>query len=218
MDDQLLASTFLFRYAVPCLRRETLWTAKGTELGEEFRLPSLAELDGNRAYADVRTAWSDAGLAFSLRVEGKRQQAWCRENRLEDSDGFHVWLDTRDTHNIHRAGRFCHHFVFLPSGGGSRQEEAVAEPLLINRARENPRPVRPGMLKARSEKRVNGYLLEAFVPTAALTGFEPAEHPRLGFFYAVADRELGPQTFSIGREFPFEEDPSVWGTLELQKG
>jgi hypothetical protein len=165
----------------------------------------------------VRAAWNDTGLAFWVRVEGKRQTVWCRENRLEDSDAFHVWLDTRDTHNIHRAGRFCHHLVFLPNGGGNRQEEAIAEQLLINRARENPRPIRPGVLKARGEKRVDGYLLEAFVPAAALTGFEPAEHPKLGFFYAIQDRELGPQTYSIGREFPYDEDPSVWGTLELAK-
>jgi hypothetical protein len=26
---------------------------------------------------------------------------------------------------------------------------------------------------------------------------------------------LGWQTFSVGNEFPFQEDPSVWGTLEL---
>jgi hypothetical protein len=217
MTDQLLAPTFLFRFSVPCLRRDSLWTAKGAELGEEYRLPCFAELDGGRTYADVRAAWGDAGLAFTIRVEGKRQPTWCRENRLEDSDGFHIWLDTRDTHNIHRAGRFCHHLVFLPNGGGSRQEEAVAEQLLINRARENPKPVRPGVLQVRGEKRVDGYLLEAFVPAAAITGFDPAEHPRLGFFYAIKDRELGPQTFSIGREFPYEEDPSVWGTLELQK-
>jgi hypothetical protein len=44
------------------------------------------------------------------------------------------------------------------------------------------------------------------------------EHPRLGFCYAVMDRELGWQTFTVGPEFPFAEDPSLWGTLELEKG
>ena len=46
-------------------------------------------------------------------------------------------------------------------------------------------------------------------------GFEPAEHPRLGFTYAVIDRELGEQTFSVGRPMPYDEDPSLWATLEL---
>jgi hypothetical protein len=29
------------------------------------------------------------------------------------------------------------------------------------------------------------------------------------------DRELGWQTFTVGRELPFAEDPSLWGTLDL---
>jgi hypothetical protein len=37
----------------------------------------------------------------------------------------------------------------------------------------------------------------------------------LGFSYAVMDRELGWQTFTVASEFPFDEDPSLWGTLEL---
>jgi hypothetical protein len=87
--------------------------------------------------------------------------------------------------------------------------------LLINRARESPKPIRQGLLRVRSEKRVDGYLLEAFLPAAALTGFDPAEHPRLGFTYAVIDRELGDQTFSCGPEFSYQDDPSLWASLEL---
>ena len=62
------------------------------------------------------------------------------------------WIDTRDTHNIHRAARFCHYFVFLPSGGGNRLADPVAAQMLINRAREQADPVRPGMLGVRSRK------------------------------------------------------------------
>ena len=91
----------------------------------------------------------------------------------------------------------------------------MAEQLLINRARENAKPVRPGLLKVRGEKRIHGYLLECHIPAAALTGFDPDEHRNLGFTYAVADREFGEQTFICGGEFPYREDPSLWGTLEL---
>ena len=48
-----------------------------------------------------------------------------------------------------------------------------------------------------------------------MMGFEPGEHPRLGFTYAVIDRELGEQTFSVGRPMPYDEDPGLWATLEL---
>ena len=206
---------FLFRLSVPCLYQQELWTDRGIQLGQDYRLPDFGRLEGRAAFADVRVAWSQAGLAFTVRVAGKRQRPWCRETRLDDSDGLQVWIDTRATQNIHRASRFCHRFVFLPAGGGRTLEESVADQLLINRARENAKPVRPGGLKIRSEKRVDGYVLEAHVPAAALTGYDPEEHKRLGFTYAISDRELGCQTLSVGPEFPFRDDPSLWSALEL---
>lgn len=217
MSDSLLAPTFLFRFSARCLYRPSLWSDKGVELDEKYVLPCFGELENRPLFADLRGAWSEAGLCFTVRVTGKKQPPWCRPTRLEDSDGLHLWIDTRDTHNIHRASRFCHGFVFMPAGGGRRLDEPLAAPMLINRARENPKPVAEKVLQARSEQRIDGYLLEARIPAAALTGFDPEEHPRLGFSYAVVDRELGWQTFSVGREFPFVEDPSLWGTLELAR-
>ena len=216
MTEPLLPPRILFRFSIPCLHlAPSLWTPRGVQLGEEYRLASFAELDGSPQFADLRMAWSETGLVFNLRVSGKRQSLWCRESQMDDSDGLHVWIDTRDTHNIHRAGRFCHRFAFLPTGGGRRLEEPAAAPLLINRARENPKPAEAKHLKVRSEKRIDGYLLEAFIAAEALTGYDPAASPRLGFTYSISDRELGLQTFSVGDEFPYQEDPSLWGTLEL---
>lgn len=215
MTETLLAPTFLFRFAVPCRHFEPLWPAKGTELGPEYALPSFGELEGRPKFADVRAAWSQEGLLLTVQVAGKKQNVWCRASRPEDSDGLHVWIDTRDTHNIHRASRFCHRFALLPAGGGSAETQPAARLLMINRARENPKSVADSTLGIRARVRSGGYALQAYLPAAALTGFDPAEHPRLGFTYAVIDRELGWQTFTMGPEFPFDEDPSLWGSLEL---
>jgi len=186
-------------------------------LTDEHVLPSFGELESRRLFGDLRVAWSEDGLSFSLRVQGKKQTPWCRASRAEDSDGLHVWIDTRDTHNIHRASRFCHRFLFLPFGGGRRRDEPVATLVPINRAREQPKPLGQTVPSVLSEKRVDGYALKAHIPAAAMTGFDASEHPRLGFTYAVIDRELGWQTFTVGPEYPFTEDPSLWGTLELVK-
>jgi hypothetical protein len=215
MSEPLLASTFLFRFSVPCRRCDPLWSAEGLELGPHHALPSFGELEGRPKFADLRTAWSEDGLLFTLRVSGKRQNVWCRSSRIEDSDGLHVWIDTRDTHNIHRASRFCHRFAFLPTGGGSAENLPLGRLLVIDRARENPKSVADSTLRVRAVVSAGGYTLQAHIPAAALTGFEPLEHPRLGFTYAVVDRELGWQTFSMGPEFPIDEDPSLWGSLEL---
>ena len=46
----------------------------------------------------------------------------------------------------------------------------------------------------------------------------PRSQPRLGFTYAVLDRERGLQTFSAGPALPYEEDPSCWAELQLVGG
>lgn len=217
MTDSLLAPRFLFRFAAPLHRQDPIWSATGVKLSEAHRLIPWAELDGQRCYADVRAAWSEAGLAFTVEVTGKQQPCWCRETRLEDSDGLQVWIDTRDTHNVHRANRFCHRYTFLPAGTGRNHTQPMADQLIINRAKENAPAVRPQMLKVWSELREGGYRLAAHLPKEALAGFDPVEHPKLGFTYALFDRELGLQTFSAGLAYPFQEDPSVWATLEMVK-
>ncbi|MCC6493593.1 MAG: hypothetical protein IT424_11300 [Pirellulales bacterium] len=215
IDASLLPPRQFFRFSADVLRADGLESPKGFSLDESYALPALGELDGRTAFADVRMAWNPAGLAWQITVAGKTQLPWCRDSRWEDSDGLQVWIDTRATLNVHRASRFCHRFVYLPRGGGPAGEEPLADQLLINRAKENARPVRPRELTVRATTTGGGYTLWAFASTAALGGYDPAQQPRLGFTYAVFDRERGLQTFSAGPEFPYEEDPSCWSELRL---
>ena len=215
MSDSLLPNRFAFRFAVPCAHRSPLWSEK--PLDPKYRLVSLAELEGLKSPSEVRAAWSEEGLVFTAIVQGKQQPPWCRSTRSDDSDGVQFWIDTRDVHNVHRASRFCHRFLVMPTGAGGRLDQPVALWLPINRAREQPRAIAPGEIKVRSGKRPDGYWIDLLLPASALTGFDPAEHPRLGFNYAIIDRELGEQTLSVGSPMPYQEDPSLWPTLELVK-
>lgn len=212
---RLLTPTFLFRFSAPCAYRAE--AVEPIRLTERDALPAFAALDGQPPLAEVRAAWSERGLAFTVEVRGKQQHPWCRESQPDSSDGVRLWIDTRDTHNVHRATRFCHQFVFLPAGRGPNLDEPVAEQLAIHRARDQARAVPPGVLAARKERRRGGYVLDLFVPGQALTGWDPAEHRKLGFTYAVLDRELGEQVFVGSAELPYREDPSLWGTLELER-
>jgi hypothetical protein len=36
-------------------------------------------------------------------------------------------------------------------------------------------------------------------------------------YYHIRDQELGDQFLSVGWEFPFADDPSLWAVLELVK-
>jgi hypothetical protein len=214
----LLAPRYLFRFAVPVARHMPIWKPAGVALDESYRLLNLAELDRGsdnqeRQFADVRMAWAPEGVLFNVHVEGKNQPPWCRDSRLDESDGLQVWIDTRATLNIHRASKYCHRYGFMPTGG--RQSEPIADQLLINRARENARPIRPRELQVVSKISKSGYSMAAYIPTVALGGYDPQQHRQLGFTYAILDRELGRQTFSTGSGFPFEEDPTCWAAVDL---
>ncbi|MFO0905354.1 MAG: hypothetical protein U0939_20265 [Pirellulales bacterium] len=214
----LLAPTFLFRFAVPCREASELSLAAAAELDESHRIPSFSELEGRKAFADLRMAWHEDGLLVRVHVTGKTQPAWCKSTRIDDSDGLQLWLDTRDTHDLHRATRFCHRIALLPFGAGRGQREPKAGLVAINRARESPRPMEDSAIEAASVAEANGYRLWARITGSALTGYDGGEHRKLGFFFAVMDRELGWQTLSLGPELPVAEDPSLWGTLDLVEG
>jgi hypothetical protein len=215
MSETLISPTMLFRFAAPCFYTDARWSADGIKLGEKYRLPCFAELHGKQPFADVRLAWNEAQVLLNVTVRGKEQPPWCRDSRIDDSDGIQFWIDTRNTQNIHRAGRFCHRFAFLPIGAGRRLDEPLAVMLAINRAKESPREIDPRQLAIRGARLADGYSLAGAIPAAALTGYNPAEHPAIGFSYAVIDRELGWQPFTVGPELPFVDDPSLWGTLDL---
>ncbi len=216
----LIAPRYLFQFSVPVKKRTPIWSPKGVTLGEEYRLPDLASLDretpaSERRFADVRMAWANEGILLWMEVIEKSQKPWCRETRLDESDGLHVWVDTRATHTVHRATKFCNRFLFTPTGGGSDDSQPLADQMLINRARENARPVRPRELGVASKLTKEGYKLAAYIPAVSMTGYDPTQQTKMGFNYAIVDREHGLQTFSSGPSMPFDEDPSCWATLEL---
>lgn len=217
----LLPAHFLFRFTLGCRRMPQIPKDSGPRL---LDLPSLCRIDnfpelaGRKNFADVRTGWNEAGLGLQVEVRGKQQLPQGDAARPRGSDGVTFWIDTRDARNIHRAGRYCHQFYFLPTGGGPNHDEPAAGQLKINRALQDAPEVPPGRILFQSRRTRTGYVLEAFLPAAVLHGFDPEASPRLGFYYWVRDAELGDQTLGLGVEFPFWEDPSLWATLELQPG
>jgi hypothetical protein len=216
----LIPARFLIRACHPCKHVKKMPLKSRDELidlPESCRLDNFAAMDGVKNFADVRLAWNEHGLGFQVTVRGKQQPLQADAAKPKLSDGVTLWIDTRDARTGHRASRTCHQFHFLPTGGGSDKDEPAFVPAKIHRALQDAPlpsassvPFRSGMIKG-------GYRIEAFLTSAALTGFDPEEHPRLGIYYAVRDSELGEQTLSVGHEFPFGEDPSLWEVLELVK-
>ncbi len=211
----LIDPTFLFRFELAISRHACSWTAAGLELPATCRLPCFAALAGRDEFADVRLAWEPQAIGFVIEVSGKQTPPWCRDSRLEDSDGFQLWIDTRCSPGIHRATQYCHRFLFMPSGGGTLRDQPMTGLMPINRARQNPKSPPPGSIQVYTKMRPDGYRLSGRFAAAAMTGFDGVQYPRIGLYYAVIDRELGWQSLTLSQEYPVVEDPSLWGEAVL---
>jgi hypothetical protein len=214
----LVPHRFLFRVAYPCRCVKKMPRADDErllDLSDDCRIDNFAAMDEKRNFADVRLAWNDLGLGLQVEVRGKENVPRGDVARPRGSDGVTLWLDTRDARTSHRASRHCHQFHFLAAGGGAERDEPAVGQTKINRALEDAPLAPAGSVPLRVTSRRQGYLLEAFLPAAVLHGYDPEQYPRLGFFYSIRDDELGEQVLSVGPEFPFWEDPTLWSGLEL---
>lgn len=205
---------------MPIRRIENLPHRSGRllNLTEECCIPALGELDSTPGFADVRCAWSYAGLAISVDVRGKTRKLKCSIDTPASSDGLHVWFDTRNTQTVHRATRFCQQFSLLPSGGGRNESAPQSFVIPLARAREESNLADASLIQVQSEVRSDGYWLDAWLPAEVFVGLDPVQHPHLGFHYVVRDSELGEQSLAVGSELPFASDPSLWQTIELVDG
>ncbi len=216
----LIPHRFLTRVAHPCKYVKKLPLnddERLIDLPESCRLENYAAMDGATNFADVRVAWNAFGLGIQATVRGKDEPPRGNANHPRSSDGLAVWVDTRDARAGHRASRTCHQFHVLPVGGGTELDEPAFVQSKVHRALQDAPLAADGSVPFRGGPVKGGWRVELFLPAAALAGFDPDEHPRLGFFYAVRDAELGEQTLSVGSDFPYAEDPSLWDVLELVK-
>ena len=204
----------LFQYRIKCNKFDGKPNTK-FELSKAYQLPHFGEFEQQANFADVRVGWNEEGLFVSMEVSGKEQSLWCRDTQLLDSDGLQIWIDTRDTHNVHRATKFCHWFLLLPSGGGVRNDSPMASMLKINRSKEDSPQINRFQIEVDAKISKRGYRLNSFIPGKALHGWDTSDHRTIGFNYAVVDRELGWQSLAIGPELPIMEDPSLWQSLQL---
>ncbi len=214
MLDSHIPKNLLFRYRIPCQRLKKAPSGL-FELPKSHAIASFHEFEGQKSYADVRLGWAEDGIYFSIVVGGKKRPLKCQETDLLRSDGVMFWFDTRDTHIVHRATKFCHWMKFLPTGGGNQQKQAVGRMIRINRCKEESPAMNRGKLVVTSSTTATGYQISGHIPSTCLFGWDTSDHRQLGFNYVVADAELGYQTLAVGVEMPIFEDPSLWQTLVL---
>ncbi len=212
----ILSPAYLFQYRLSVGEVAEQDVSSGDfELPERCRLPFLRELENEKPFADVRLGWSHAGMALTVDVTGKKHPATTEVDRPLESDWIRIWWDTRYSATVHRANRLCQSLYLFPAGGGKKKADPYVQPAPIVMSREPslPIPVKSIRLGVRPLKQ--GYHLSAWLPAAAIPSYEPETHPQLGFYYQVHDLEKGDQYLSVGEDFPFAHDPSLWVLLDL---
>jgi len=215
----LIPNRFLFDFAFPLRYRPDAPTIDGSLGGwtDAERLPDLSELDGRKPFAEVWACWNEGGLFVACRAGGKRQGLRCDPKRFWSGDNLRLCVDWRDTRNVKRATRFCQQFYFLPTGGGPKRNRPVAGTNRFQRAQADAPAVDAGRIRIASRIEANGYAMEAHVPATCLAGFDPAEHPRIGFYYMLEDSDHGQQYMTVGDDLYWYVDPSTWSTAILER-
>jgi len=213
-----LPNRMLFRFELPVHRRREPPRIDGrlADWDDGYRLPPLGAIDKVQEWGQVYAAWDEAGLYIACRVTGKTHPLRCDPHRFWKGDNLRLMTDMRDTRNIHRASRFCQHFYFLPTGGGPNGRDPVAASARVHRATQNAPLIPPGRIPVAAEVTSTGYSLEALIPAACLSGFDPVENPRIGLYYMLEDADHGQQYLTVGDDMPWWVDPSLWATAVLQ--
>ena len=208
---------FLFRWSFAARRIEKIPRSSGRllDLPDDCQLPSLGQLDQSAEFASVKLGWNPKGFAISVEVSGRSKRPEPAVGDAIRPDGLWLWFDTRNTQAVHRATRFCHHFILRPVGGGTKGLSPIVKALPVARAREETPIPNSELVKIQAEVSQAGYWVDAWFPVDVFTGFDPVTNNRIGFHYLIHDSESGDQTLAVGSEFPFESDPSLWQTVEF---
>lgn len=214
----ILPTSFLVHYSIPVPRNARLPRGGGKllDLPASARVTWPAELERAGLPVELRAAWNPQGIGFSLTVTGRTLPALSDPESPAEPDSLELWIDTRDMQTVHRATRYCHHYCILPVGGGNDGRQPVVVPLPVARAAIDAPQADPDVFLASSKVQKTGYTLEVWMPAEALTGFDPVNQPRFGFYCQLNDAEHGTLPFGVGEGFPYASDPSLWHSLELR--
>jgi hypothetical protein len=181
------------------------WTRK-------YLLPPLVEIEDGKPIADVYCGWREDGFFAAFDVPNRPGRLHCDARQWWKGDGLRLCLNTREARDIKRGTRFCHFFYLLPTGGGPHGRSPIAGVHRMSRAKEPPPPVDLSLVKIAVQVDRRGWSVEVALPAECLTGWETADHPRIGLFYKVKDTHLGSQHLTADDELGWNVDPSTWAT------
>ena len=217
-ENALVPNRLLFRFEIPLWYRPTP-TIDGNvdKWTDKEQLPDLGLLDGQVRFAQIWMAWNETGLLLACKVQGRKSPLQCDPKQFWKGDNLRLMTDMRDTRDIRRASRYCRQFYFLPAGGGKKGRDPIAGVARVNRATEHAPTVPNNLIQIAGRQQADNYTMEAHIPAETLAGFDPSEHPRIGFYTMLEDRDLGQQYLTVGDDLNWHIDPSTWASARLKR-
>jgi len=213
----LVPNRYLFRLEFP-LRYMASPRLDGRlrDWSDDYLLPDLSGLDGVESFARFYAGWNEGGLYVAVRVHGRKTPFSCNPKQFWKGDNLRVMTDMRDTRDIKRGSRYCQQFYFLPAGG-TPYEAPVAGAAKVLRATEDAPLPDSDLIRVASNRDGATYTIEGHIPAEALNGFDPDEHPRIGLYLMLEDKDLGQQYLTVGDDLYWYIDPSTWPTAVLTR-
>lgn len=168
---------------------------------------------------NVYLGWTRQGLYMGLEVfdqdiiGGPAKGWWWTHDYAE------FWLSTRPVaSDENRYDSYCQQFFFVPNsfpdadgvtgvvGQWHRDGDAIKDNLI-------PHPLIQDAVRVLPDR----YVVEMFIPAAAMHGYDPIGQPALAFNIHVRNFQHAQDYFwSAPKEVMTQERPSTWGTLYLQ--
>jgi hypothetical protein len=177
---------------------------------DKYKLPDTSDLCHEESFATLHMGWNEKGLHFVCHSHSPFQDAFYPD--IARGDSLELFIDTRDVKQSGFNTKFCHHFFFLPQSVDGHK----AEEMTHFRTDDAHDLCDPKELHVVSEMQNGGYQLKIFIPSHCLFGYDPKQFQRLGFTYRVNRYGKPSQHFSATTaEFPIEQQPSLWSSLQL---
>jgi len=179
---------------------------------KKYRLPDTSALCSEDRFADVAIAWSNEGIEIYAHVHHPFEKASYPD--VSEGDSLEIFIDTRDVKTSGFNTRFCHHFFFLPEEVDGHQAGEITKFRTEDAHELCPAEKLSVMAKLKKED----YILQIFIPSQCLNGYDVEQFRRIGFTYRVNRYHGNPQHFSVTTDdYQLEQQPSLWSSLQLIK-
>ena len=167
---------------------------------------------------NVYLGWTHEGLylaaeVFDNDIQGAPAQGWWWTR-----DNFEFWVNTRPVGKDQNSfDGYSHQFFFVPNnfpaedglsgiiGQWKRDGDALKDHLIPHPAVKEVARIFPGR-----------YVVEAFIPKSALSGFDPKNQPQLAFNIHIRNYQHALDYFwSAPKDILTQHRPNTWGPIHL---